>query len=85
MTSDIATTDRIGLLGNVQARPKPGTTLRPRLIPIDAAAAYMGVGRSKFWKDYLPRVRTVQAGRRRLVELDSVDELIDEIAARPVW
>jgi hypothetical protein len=85
MNSDIATIDRTGLLGDVQPRPRAGTALRPRLIPIDAAADYMGVGRSKFWRDYLPRVRTVQVGRRRLVELDSVDALINELAARPVW
>jgi hypothetical protein len=46
---------------------------------------YAGVGRSKFYDDILPRLRTVKIGRRNLVVLESLDQLIDELlAADPV-
>ena len=53
--------------------------LRPRLISIDEGYRYAGVGRSKFYTDFLPKLRTVQVGRRNLIELESLDQLIDEL------
>jgi hypothetical protein len=55
--------------------------LRPRLISLDDACNYTGVGRSKFYDDYVDRVRTVKIGHRKLVDLDSLDALIDELLA----
>ena len=41
----------------------------------------MGVGRSKFYRDFLRRLRTLRIGRRNLVELESVDEFLDQLRA----
>jgi hypothetical protein len=71
--------------------PMPGTApasitpnaarLRPRLISIDDGYRYVGVGRSKFYSDFLPRLKTVRVGRRNLVDLGSLDQLVDELLA----
>jgi hypothetical protein len=53
--------------------------LRPRLVSLDEAARYAGVGRSKFYDDYVDRVKTLKLGHRKLVDLDSLDALIDEM------
>ena len=55
--------------------------LRPRYVTIDSSCAYMAVGRSKFYKEFLPRVRTLRIGKRNLVELDSLDALIDNLVS----
>lgn len=60
---------------------KHAPTLRPRLISIDDSCCYVGCGRSKFYNDFLPRLRTVKFGRRNLVDIDSLDQLIDELLA----
>jgi hypothetical protein len=52
-----------------------------RLVSIADSCRYAGVGRSKFYDDFLPRLRTIKLGRRRLVDLDSLDQLIDELLA----
>ena len=62
-------------------RLKHGAGLRPRLVSIDAGCHYSGVGRSKFYDDFLPRLKTVRVGRRNLVDLELLDRLIDELAA----
>jgi hypothetical protein len=54
--------------------------LRPRYVTIDTACRYAGIGRSKFYRDYLERVRTLRLGKRNLVELNSLDELLDQLA-----
>ena len=58
-----------------------GPGLRPRLISIADAYRYAGVGRSKFYADILPKLKTVRIGRRNLIDLASLDDLIDELAA----
>ena len=58
-----------------------GVGLRPRLISIADGYHYAGVGRSKFYSDFLPKIKTIRIGRRKLIELASLDDLIDELAA----
>jgi excisionase family DNA binding protein len=53
--------------------------LRPRFVSIREAADYLGISRATLYKDYLAKVKTVRIGRRRLVDLDSLDELADEL------
>jgi hypothetical protein len=55
--------------------------LRPRFCSVQQAADYIGVSRAYFYAKYLVQVRTIQIGRRRLVEVDSLDELGDELLA----
>jgi hypothetical protein len=55
--------------------------LRPRYISIDDGYRYAGIGRSKFYKDFLWRLRTVRIGRRHVIELDSLDELLDQLTS----
>ena len=74
--SEIALLTDIGL-----AKPRPATALRPRYVSIDDACRYMGVGKSKFYRDFLRRLRTLRIGRRNLVELDAVDEVLDQLRA----
>jgi len=83
MTPDTSEVSRVALLADVgQAKPKPtAAALRPRYLPIDDACRYAGIGRSKLYKDYLKRLRTLRVGRRHLVELASLDELLDEMAS----
>jgi len=69
------------LTGIRQAKPRPAAALRPRYVTIDDACRYMGVGRSKFYRDFLRRLRTLRIGKRNLVELDSVDEFLDQLRA----
>jgi hypothetical protein len=58
-----------------------GAGLRPRLISIADGYRYAGVGRSKFYSDILPKLKTIRIGRRNLIDLASLDDLIDELAA----
>jgi len=69
------------LTGVDQAKPRPAAALRPRYVSIDDVCRYMGVGRSKFYRDFLRRLRTLRIGKRNLVELDSVDQLLDQLRA----
>jgi hypothetical protein len=55
-------------------------SLRPRYLSITEACRYAGVGRSKFYDDFLARLETLRIGRRNLIELASLDELLDELA-----
>ena len=64
-----------------RAKSKSAGSLRPRFIPIDDACRYAGIGRSKFYRDFLWRLRTVRIGRRNLIELDSLDELLDQLTS----
>jgi hypothetical protein len=68
-------------LSHSPGRSQHTTTLRPRFIRITAACAYAGVGRSKFYDDFLSRLRTLRVGRLHLIELDSLDELLDQLAS----
>jgi hypothetical protein len=60
-------------------RSKDAGLLRPRLISIDAGYRYAGCGRSKFYDDLRPHLESVRIGRRRLIVLESLDRLIDEL------
>jgi hypothetical protein len=58
------------------ASPAP----KPALMSIPDAVRYCGgLGRSTFYKDILPRLKTVRVGTRRLVVVESMDRLIDEL------
>ena len=54
--------------------------LRPRFVSIRDACHYLGVGRSHFYAKLFSRVKTVRVGRRRLVDLSSLDDLGDSFA-----
>jgi hypothetical protein len=86
VTDDIALTSAsealpplaAGLNRSERRRAKHHSQLRPRLISIDDGYRYVGVGRSTFYTDWLPWLKTVRVGRRNLVELESLDRLVDE-------
>jgi excisionase family DNA binding protein len=54
--------------------------LRPRLVSVQQACRYANVSRSYFYATLLSRVRTIKMGKRLLIEFDSLDELLDELA-----
>ena len=62
-------------------REEPAGQLRPRLLSIGDACRYASVSRSEFYKTWLPRLRTVHAGKRHLVDRVSLDRLIDDLLA----
>jgi hypothetical protein len=67
---------------SIQASEKELGPLRPRLISIGDAHRYTGVCRAKFYLDVLPHLKTVRIGRRNLIDLESLDRLIDDLATR---
>jgi predicted HTH domain antitoxin len=56
--------------------------LRPRIISVEDAARYANVSRAKFYEYFMRRVKTVKIGRRRGIELASLDAVLDELAAQ---
>jgi hypothetical protein len=56
--------------------------LRPRIISVEDAARYANVSRAPFYAFFMRRVRTVKMGRRRGIELASLDAVLDELAAQ---
>jgi hypothetical protein len=54
--------------------------LRPRIVSVEDGARYANVSRAYFYEFFMPRVRTVRMGKRRGIELDSLDEAIDALA-----
>ena len=56
--------------------------LRPALIPISDGADYIGVARSTFYARFLPHLETVRIGRRRMVVLESLDQLVEQLRGR---
>jgi len=56
--------------------------LRPRIISIEDATRYANVSRAKFYEYFMRRVKTVKIGRRRGIELASLDAVLDELAAQ---
>jgi hypothetical protein len=72
-----------GVLNRVARRAQASNErrLRPRFVSIREAADYIGISRAMFYTDYLSKVRTVRVGRRKLVDLESLDELADELLA----
>jgi excisionase family DNA binding protein len=81
MNPDTPEVSEIALLTDIGQAKRPATALRPRYVSIDDACRYMGVGKSKFYRDFLRRLRTLRIGRRNLVELDAVDEVLDQLRA----
>jgi len=81
MNPDTPEVSEIALLTDIGQAKTPATALRPRYVSIDDACRYMGVGKSKFYRDFLRRLRTLRIGRRNLVELDAVDEVLDQLRA----
>ena len=55
--------------------------LKPALISIDEAADYLNIARSTFYKDFLTAVETVRIGKRRLVVMESLDALVNQLRA----
>ena len=53
--------------------------LKPKLITIRDAADYSGVSRSTFYARFLPRLESIRIGKRRLILLASLDELIERL------
>lgn len=71
---------------NVLAEPKStndsiGPLQQPRLISVAAACTYASVSRSEFYENWLPRLRSRRAGKRRLIELADLNRLIDDLPA----
>jgi hypothetical protein len=54
--------------------------LRPRIVSVEQACRYANVSRSYFYATFLSRLRTIKMGKRLGIELDSLDELLDELA-----
>jgi len=54
---------------------------RPRFGSIEDAAEYLGISRAHFYLHILPKVKTAHIGRRHLIELDSLDQVGDELSA----
>jgi hypothetical protein len=54
-------------------------SVQPRLLSINDACRYAAVSRSEFYKTWLPQLRSILAGKRRLIDRESLDRLIDEI------
>jgi hypothetical protein len=54
--------------------------LRPRIVSVDDGARYAGVSRAYFYAHFMPLVKTVRMGRRRGIELVSLDQAIDALA-----
>jgi hypothetical protein len=75
-------TERRQLNHQLPSGPGAVSELRPRYLTIEAACRYAGIGRSKFYACLLRRVRTLRLGTRNLVELDSLDELLDQLASQ---
>ena len=53
--------------------------VRPRFISIREASQYLGCSRSHFYAAVINKVKTVNLGKRRLVDFDSLEELGDEL------
>jgi excisionase family DNA binding protein len=60
-----------------QSRPVPQLALRP-----EQAAQALGVSRSFFFAEILPELRVVRCGRLRLVPLRSLEDWLEQHAAR---
>lgn len=54
--------------------------IRPRIVSVEDAARYASVSRARFYAFFMPRVRSVRIGRRKGIELSSLDEVLDELA-----
>lgn len=54
--------------------------IRPRIVSVEDAARYASVSRAQFYAFFMPRVRSVKMGRRRGIELSSLDEVLDQLA-----
>jgi hypothetical protein len=56
--------------------------LRPRIISVEDACRYANVSRAQFYAFFMRRVKSVKMGRRRGIELASLDAALDELATR---
>jgi predicted HTH domain antitoxin len=63
-----------------RAAPR-GEQIRPRIVSVEDAARYASVSRAQFYAFFMRRVRSVKIGRRRGIELSSLDEVLDELSA----
>jgi len=53
----------------------------PKLMAINPSARRAGTSRATFYLEFLPHIETVLVGRRRLVVVESLDALIDDLRA----
>lgn len=58
--------------------------MKPRLLSIQHAARYVSVSRATFYRDWLPKVRSIKRQgddrrARRYIDRESLDRLIDEM------
>ena len=68
-----------GVKTRARSPPAPEQELRPALISIAKAAAYIGVGKAKFYQDIVALVETVKIGNRHLVVLKSLDAYVERL------
>jgi hypothetical protein len=52
---------------------------RPALIAINDAADHLGIARSTFYAKFLSDLETVRIGRRRMVVMESLDRLVEQL------
>jgi excisionase family DNA binding protein len=71
--------DRRAGTGNRRRAQQRG--LRPRFVSIREACDYLNCSRSHFYAALLHRVRTVALGKRRLIDVESLEKLGDELLA----
>jgi hypothetical protein len=65
-----------------ESKTEEAAALKPALASIPNAIKYYGdISRSKFYRDILPLLQTVNFGARRFVVLQSMDRLIAERAS----
>jgi hypothetical protein len=55
------------------------TQLQPRLLSVADACRYVSVSRSEFYETWMPKLQCRRAGKRRLIERDSLDQVISEL------
>jgi hypothetical protein len=64
-----------------RARASDEHRLRPRFVSIGEASDYLGVSRSFFYAKLVAKVRTVRIGRRKVVDVGTLEALADALAA----
>jgi hypothetical protein len=57
-------------------------SVRPALLSVADAAAYLGIAPSTIYKDYIAKLEVVRLGKRSLITMASLDRLIDEFRSQ---
>jgi len=53
-------------------------SVKPALLSVTDAAAYLGIAPSTLYKNYFARLEVVRLGKRSLITMASLDRLVDE-------